>query len=547
MSDSRRMPRLIIIAWLAVIAVTVLAYLPGMRAGFYFDDQPNIVEASGLHMHLLSMDSVKSAISGAHVKNRPVSNMSFAANHLFSGLNPAPFHWTNLLIHLLTGGAVAWLILLLGAEGRNRDEWFRADGQMAALAGAALFLVHPLNIQAVTYTVQRMTSLAALFFILSLGAYVSARNSTDRKGRAGMFAASAISLALSLGCKENAVVMPLVVAAYEACFRRDDWNMLRDYRRYYGVAVLVLIAAVAVAMFASPLALAWNERFFGRDFTGYQRVLTEFRVQWFYLLLLVCPAPSLLNIDHDFRLSTSFIDPWTTPLAVLTMLAAAAFSVRLAARHPKYGFPLLAYFALHLLESGPVNLELVFEHRMYLPMAMVAAVAGFGVAEIARNRRPVLFLALAVFVALSGATWLRNRTWADPVAFHYDTALKSPNKFRPWFNLGTELAGREKYAEAGDAFRHALALRPADSATNNQLGNVYLVIGRPDDALAHYRKAVEFDQRNAEAWFNLAREYDARGMTHDAAGSYTKFIETAPPYLDEQRKMAEVRLRVLKR
>jgi len=542
MTDSRRL----IIAWLAVIAVTVIAYLPGMRAGFYFDDQPNIVEASGLHMTAISADSIKRAVTEAHVKNRPVSNLSLAFNHLASGLNPAAYHWTNLLIHLLTGGAVAWLILLLGAEGRNREEWFAGDGRTAALAGAALFLVHPLDIQSVTYVVQRMTSLAALFFLLSLGSYISARNAIPGGSRNRFFAASAIFLALSLGSKENAVVMPLVIAAYEVCFKRDDWKMLRDYRRYYGVVALVLIASIAVAMFASPLALSWNERFFGRDFTGYQRVLTEFRVQWFYLLLLLWPAPSLLNIDHDFRLSTSFVDPWSTPFAVLTMLAAAAFSARLAARHPKYGFPLLAYFALHLLESGPVNLELVFEHRMYLPMAMLAAVAGFGVEELVRHRRPVLFPVIAVFIALSVATWQRNLTWADPVAFHYDAAVKSPDKFRPWFNLGTELAVRERYAEAGDAFRRALALKPADSASHNQLGNVYLVTGRPDDALVHYRKAVEFDQRNAEAWFNLAREYDARGMARDAAGSYARFIETAPPYLNEQRNMAEIRLRAFR-
>lgn len=531
MTDSRRL----IIAWLAVIAVTVMIYLPGMRAGFYFDDQPNIVEASALHMTGISADSVKLAVTEAHVKNRPVANLSLAFNHLVSGLNPAAYHWTNLFIHLLAGGAVAWLILLLGSS------------QAAALAASALFLVHPLNIQAVTYTVQRMTSLAALFFILSLAAYVKARNSADRSGRNRLFAASAVSLAVSLGCKENAVVMPLVIAAYEACFKREDWAIIRDYRRYFGAAALVLIAAIAVAMFASPLALSWNERFFGRDFTGYQRVLTEFRAQWFYLLLLLWPAPSMLNIDHDFRLSTSMFEPWTTPVAVVMLLAAMAMAVRLAIKRPRYGFPLLAYFILHLLESGPVNLELVFEHRMYLPMAMLAAVAGFGVAEIARHRRPMLFLVIAVFIALSFATWQRNLTWADPVMFHYDTAVKSPDKFRPWFNLGTELAGRERYAEAGDAFRHALALKPADSATHNQLGNIYLVSGRPDDALVHYRKAVEFDQRNAEAWFNLAREYDARGMARDAAGSYGRFIETAPPYLNEQRKMAEVRLRALKR
>jgi hypothetical protein len=152
------------LALLAIAAVTVLAYYPGMAAGFYFDDKQNLLHAPALHWTEFSLSNVSSALREAQITSRPMANITLAFNHLASGLDPAPYHWTNLVIHLAVGLALFWVITLLQRHHGIGD-------QNIALLAVLLFLVHPLNIQATTYVVQRMTSLATLFVLLSLGSY----------------------------------------------------------------------------------------------------------------------------------------------------------------------------------------------------------------------------------------------------------------------------------------------------------------------------------------------------------------------------------------
>ena len=152
-------------ALLGIAAITVLAYYPGMSAGFYFDDESNLLEVAALHWNEFSRFNLSAALGDAHLYSRPVANISMAMNHLFSELDPAPYHWTNLVIHLAVGLALFWVITLF-----QREHCTGPVNRTTALLAVLLFLVHPLNIQATTYVVQRMTSLATLFAMLSIGA-----------------------------------------------------------------------------------------------------------------------------------------------------------------------------------------------------------------------------------------------------------------------------------------------------------------------------------------------------------------------------------------
>ena len=154
----------------AIAAITVLAYYPGMSAGFYFDDEPNLLEVPALHWTEFSWSSVSGTVRDAHLTSRPVANVSMAINHLASGLDPAPYHWTNLVIHLAVGLALFWVITLFQRRHGNAPA-----NRTIALLAVLLFLVHPLNIQATTYVVQRMTSLATLFALLAFASYLKGR------------------------------------------------------------------------------------------------------------------------------------------------------------------------------------------------------------------------------------------------------------------------------------------------------------------------------------------------------------------------------------
>ena len=122
--------------------------------------------------------------------------------------------------------------------------------------------------------------------------------------------------------------------------------------------------------------------------------------------------------------------------------------------------------------------------------------------------------------------------------FHRDVAAKSPGKFRPQYNLGTELGIRGMFDEAGVALERAIRIWPESSAAHNQLGNVYLMTSQPRQAERHYRLAVEHDPKNAEALFNLASVLMSQGRYAEQREVLERFIRVAPPYLDEQKQWA---------
>jgi tetratricopeptide (TPR) repeat protein len=532
---------------LGVLAITLIAYLPGMSAGFYFDDESNLLDVEALHWNELSLAVVERAVNEAMLPTRPLANLSMGLNHLFSGLDPAPYHWTNLFIHLVVGVALYWVIRLF-----QRHHGVGEGGQWMAVVAVLLFLVHPLNVQAVTYVVQRMTSMATLFFLLGLGSYLAGRHHCIPRRRWGWYGVALTCLLLSIGSKEVGYLLPPMLLLYEFCFHRQVWRewIGRIEAQIGRTTLLMLVVLISVMVLAAGWLsygdhIYWLQTFPSRDFSGYERVLTQTRVQFFYLSLLLWPLPSRLNLDHAFTLSHSPFDPLSTFIALILVAGIAVYALRISARRPLIAFPILGYLLLHLMESAPIGLELVFEHRMYLPMTMVILFLVLNLAQpLQRNRRLGTSLFLVVIATLALATYQRNKVWGDPLTFYRDCAQKSPTKFRPQYNLGTELGSRGIYGEARQALERAIALRPHDSKTHNQLANVYLLTGEQGRAAQHYRLAVDSEPDNAEALFNLASIYAAQGRLVEQRKMLKKFVQYAPPYLAEQKKWA---LRFLRR
>lgn len=530
-------------------AATISVYAPSLRAGFYFDDQPNIVEVEALHWTSASLAGVSAVLRDGRAARRPIANLSFALNHLYAGLDPTGYHLVNLLIHLAAGAALAWVAHLGVRNG--------APGPVSALPAifaAALFLLHPLNTQAVTYVVQRMSSLAALFSLLCLGCYFCAR---QRQGtpRALYLGASGVCLLLSCGSKETGLALPFVLGLYELCFHRRGWieRGRAAWASRTPLGALTAVCAVSIAAWiawtlieASALSrhFGWSEIFPGRTFSGSQRVMTQPRVLFFYLSLLVWPSPSRLSLEHDFPLSLSLTEPWTTGLAIASWLGIAALGVGLARSRPRYGFPLLAFLAFCAIESGPINLELVFEHRMYLPMAALALLGSVLAADLPPRRRLVAGVAAALLaVPLAVATRERNELWADRLAFHRDCALKAPGKFRPAFNYATRLGHAGHYAQALEELQRAAGLRVENPVTLHvQLGAANAALGRYAEALAELQRAVQLEPRHPEALFNLAQLLDRRGESSRAIPHYRVFLEVAPRRLATEARWVRARL-----
>jgi hypothetical protein len=539
---------LVTVALVAMAAITLLAYYPGMSAGFYFDDIPNFSGAPAMRWTELSMEALHRTLNEAWLKTRPVANVSFGITHYFSALNPAPYHWTNLFIHFAAGLALFWVIRLLQRrlKVQQEDTWW-------ALLAVFLFLVHPLNIQAVTYVVQRMTSLATLFFLLALGSYLTARHLAIGRKQYAWFAAVLTCFLVSIGSKEIGYLLLPILLLYEVCFHGGEWyNRFRvenaSLRRFavYAGGGLLAIMGVTVAWHLGSGSFSLTETMPGRDYSAFERVLTQGRVQFFYISLLLWPSPSRLNLDHDFVVSRSLFEPISTALALTIWLIIFLYAMRNISSRPRLAFPILAYFVLHSMESAPINLELVFEHRMYLPGTMLALLVALNPPQLAKPYREIgLVAALSIGLLLTGATYQRNVVWANPIAFLYDVAQKSPSKFRPQYNLGTELGKRGLIVEAEMALQRAVSLKPENPKAHNQLGNVYMYRKQFDIAEKHYRLAIEYDPQYAQAFYNLSLILASQHRYEEQKDALKKFIEHAPPQLANQKQAALVRLQSL--
>jgi Flp pilus assembly protein TadD len=376
-----------------------------------------------------------------------------------------------------------------------------------------------------------MASLATLFVLLSMAMYLAGRTRALRGPKALWYAISALFLALGLGTKETAAIVALVLLTYEWCFHRAEWRS--RFRQIWSGSALkrlvLVVLAVSIAGLATAGLLAWvggnpfrlSESWPGRDFNGIERVLTQTRAHWLYLSLLVWPAPGRLNLDHDFAVSRGLLQPPSTLFASIGLVLLVGIALYLSFKRPRVGFPLLAYFEFHALESGPVNLELVFEHRMYLPMAMLAVAVA---AILDRIRRPARAFALAggvvCLVLLAGATRVRNETWSDPVALAYDIAQKSPSKPRVHMNLGGAYRRAGLYEEAETAFRRALDLDPYGWNAHFGLGSLYLAMGRPEAALAEFQEVLRLRPMNMRAAYSIGQSLEDLGRRDEAFRYY---------------------------
>jgi len=281
---------------------------------FVLDDLSSIQHNPHIRINQLNFKALKQAGFESPLSNRPVAYVSFALNYYFHQLDVAGYHLLNILIHIACG-----IILLLLVKTIISSPALRGRPQPSAwipFMAALIWLVHPIQTQTVTYVVQRMNSLAAMFYVLSVLLYARARQSEQNLTRRAGFAGCIISGILALGSKEIAATLPAIILLYEWYFQQDlsrTWLKGRLVPIAAALAIFTLLALFYLDF--QPLDRIVNS-YAARDFTLVQRVLTEFRVVFFYMSLILLPHPSRLNLDHHFPVSQSLLVPVTTIFAI---------------------------------------------------------------------------------------------------------------------------------------------------------------------------------------------------------------------------------------
>ncbi len=521
----------------AVLALAVMAvYANSLNGQFVFDDSRIY---NNVHLRITSLDwaSLQQVVLKSEPATRPVANLSFALNYYLHGYEVQGYHLLNLLIHLLTGILLYWLVLVTLPLLPPRQGWpengnkQQSYGWLAFFA-ALLWLLNPVQTQSVSYVVQRMNSLAAMFYLLSLLLYIKGRLQAHRPKSMFLFAASLLAGLLALASKETSATLPLFIFLYE-------WYFLQDLKLAWLRRNLPLVAGVAVVLALLGLFFLGGKPltnilagYGGREFTLPQRLLTELRVVFFYLGLLLLPSPGRLNLDHDFLVSTSLVQPLTTLFAAMGLLALLGLACWSARRHRLLSFAILWFLGNLLIESSLLGLELVFEHRLYLPSMLLFVVVVFELSHLLQPRFLKAGICLGVALVMFSGFWTfeRNKIWHDRISLWSDCAAKSPAKARPKNNLGVALKKAGRLQEAAQQFKGVIALDPKFIEAYNNLANIMVTLGHRDEALALYYQALDIDRHRPVIHNNIGRLMMDRQRYDRALMHFSEALRLRPDF-----------------
>jgi tetratricopeptide (TPR) repeat protein len=565
-----------------IVVLGTLLYSNSFNCPFHFDDSFNIVD----NISIRNLSDVNAWWN--YSNSRPIAFFSFALNYHFNQLNPWGWHLVNLAIHLVNALLVWWLALLIFSSPVLKDHPISQHKKMLALLTALLFVSHPLATQSITYIVQRMASLVALFYLLSIALYAKARlleNSNVPKYL--LFAGSLISAGLALLTKENAFTLPLAIVLFEVCFfntkslfgnwilacnrqilfqpalkfspdrphttanfalpeikfarfrlktnsRTSSKKISVNFKNYRFVLLPVAVLGVlcfalskySVSTFFKPLP--------PDSINGYQTItslnyfFTQFSVIVKYIGLLLLPINQ--NLDHDIQISNNFFEARTMVNFGL-LLSLFILALFLFKKYRIISFGIFWVFLTLSIESSiiPIN-DLIFEHRTYLPSFGFFILLSSGIFILFWDKYRIL--AIAVFSLIIGSnsilTYQRNKVWKNELSLWSDVVSKSPNKARGYNNRGTFLSIEEKNDQALKDFNKAIALEPLYADAFHNRGIHFKNDNKYDQALNDFSKAIDLKPNYVEAFNNRGTVYNIVEKYELALKDFQKAIELRP-------------------
>ncbi len=451
-----------------VVCLTCIAYYRGLSGNFIFDDFPNIVTNREVHITKLDISSLRAAMfsSGSGFQTRAISMLTFALNYYFFGPSPFSFKVVNLLIHLFNGiGLFILANLLLDAYRRiHRPQLTPADVYFISLAAAAAWLLHPLNLTAVLYIVQRMASLAAFFMIWGLYFYVWGRMRIwqSRRGLHLILIGLLVFGPLAMLGKENGALLPLYMFVIEiSIFRFCNQSGRLDKKILGFFTAGLLLPAIGCLIWLIEDPQRFLSGYALRPFTMEERLLTEARVLLFYLKLILIPSLRQFALYHDdIAVSQGWLNPLSTLPSVVTVIALFLSGIFLVKKSPVVGLGILWFFTGHVLESTFLPLEIAFEHRNYLADFGILLAFFFLLLNPTYHAKTLTLrrISAVLFVSLYfGITFARAQQWGNKVDQAVYEAIHHPDSVRANYSAGRvyanlALSGHPQFTQQADVY-----------------------------------------------------------------------------------------------
>jgi tetratricopeptide (TPR) repeat protein len=517
---------------LLVVLAAAAAYANSLDVPFAFDDQ-HLLERRELHPTSLAPSDLAPAARGFPL-HRWLAFLTFAANHAVHGLSPRGYHAVNVAVHAAAALLFLWVArALLARLAVGDDRTRRLAGAIAAL----LFAVHPVQTMAVTYVIQRMTSLGAVFALGAIGLWLRAREGGGI--RAAPAAGAALLAFLAVSCKESYAVLPGLVLLVEWCAGLDLAASVRRHALAWGAGLAAVIAAIGYAVWAYGPALHPPRPDYALPLGD--RLLTQPRVLWHYLSLLILPLPSRLHIDYAWPVSTGLRSPPTTLPALVGLLALAAGAVAVRRRAPVATLAVGWFLVALSIEQSVLPIDLVFEHRLYFSALGLFLLVGWAAASFRPAGRPIgAWAAVPVAAALALGTHARNEVWRDPARLYSDEAAAGPGRSRSLVNAGRELIRQGKLDDAEHVLRRALALDPTEVLARAHLGRIAMDRGRLDEAATWLRSALVAGCDDPKVAHALGTALRRLGRLDEARHAYRHALALDPRFTDARVHLALV-------
>lgn len=517
-------------AWFAGVAITttaLLAYHRTFQVPFLMDDLPSIVDNPTIRS--LWRSWIPPGDSGLTVSGRPLLNVTLAINYAISGTEVWSYHAFNLLLHVLTGGLLFGLIRRIFLLPRLAPR-FGAAATTLALGISVLWTVHPLQTESVTYVIQRAEILAGFCYLLTFYSFIRA---SGQPQNLAWKAAAVTSCLAGMAAKEVMVSAPIMLLLFDRIFLSSSWTAAWQAR---GRLHLTLAATwILLVLLISASGARGGTVGFASRITPADYALTQTYAITTYLRLAIWPVGQVFDYGVPQAVAFSEIAP---EFAAFLLVAFAA--VLAAWRAPAAGFCCLFFFGVLAPTSSfiPVVTQTMTEHRMYLALAAVVALAvALMHRTLGRHLRPVL---AAITALLAAATWQRNESYRSDLALWEDTVAKRPDNLRAHLNIGMIHYRIGNYAEAAAAYRRVLDLDPNMVEAANNLGNSLLRLGRLQEAAAHLQHALRFleGRERAVALTNLGNVLLQTGRTEEALVRLEEAARLAPDLAEARYNLA---------
>jgi len=508
---------------LIILIVGIAIYSNTLSALFHLDDYHTIVD-NNLIKDFNNFIDLSYWIK--IINNRPFSYFTFSLNYNFNGLDLTGYHIVNIIIHLCSGLSIYWFVLLLFSTPTLKLRNSKLFIKNIALITALIFITHPLQTQAVTYVVQRMTSMASFFYLLSICFYLKARiMHLQNKINSQVilyYLTSILIFVLAIMSKEIAFTLPVIIILVEIYFIRDNNNKISW--KYLLIFSLVLISGIIFKLITTGLP---RETY---DISRFDYFITQLKVIVIYLKMIVLPINQ--KVFYDLALSQNLFN-LSNLLSLFLIIIILLYGIHSYRKEKIISFCIFWFFITLSIESSifPIR-DLIFEHRIYLPLFGFAFLITYLIFNLFSKNSPQLILRIfyIIIILFSFLTFSRNGVWKTEESLWTDNINKTPANARVYYSRANAFARFGPIDKSINDYSMAIKLDPSKFSYYNDRGFAYNQLRLYDSAKNDFLHAIELNKELDAAYLNLGITYFHMNNFTETIQAFSKSIEINPNY-----------------